>query len=106
MEFPAFGLLMPDGVPGNAKVGETGDFVLSVSVNGQTVTTLPFSLQEKISSDSFKPDRKFVREGPFWELACLSVASDAPKGEMQFNWWVSLRELSATLEKSAPSAAN
>jgi hypothetical protein len=98
MEFSAFGLLMPDGVPGNVKVGQTGDFVMSVQLNGETVTSLPFSLREKTSGDPFKPDKKFVREGPFREPAFFSVRNDSSKGELQFNWWMSLRELPATMK--------
>lgn len=93
MQFPAFGLLLPDGVPGNIKVGASGDYVMSVNLDGQPVTSLPFSLQEQSGSDPFNPVKKFVRQGPFGELAYFSVASDSPGGELQFNWWMSLREL-------------
>lgn len=97
MQFPAFGLLVPDGVPGNIKVGEAGNFVMSVQLNGETISSLPFSIQQKTSGDPFKPDKKFLRDGPFRELAYFSVSSDSPKGEMQFNWWMSLRELPTTM---------
>ncbi len=95
MEFPAFGLLEPDGVPGVVRVGQSGDFTMSVVVDGQPITTLPFSLKEQTSSDPFRPGRSFVREGPFKDLAYFSVVPDDPAGEVQFNWWMSLRELPA-----------
>ncbi len=95
MEFPAFGLLEPDGVPGVVRVGQSGDFTMSVVVDGQPITTLPFTLKEQTSSDPFRPGRGFVREGPFKDLAYFSVVPDDPAGEVQFNWWMSLRELPA-----------
>jgi hypothetical protein len=95
MEFPAFGLLEPDGVPGVVRVGQSGDFVMSVRLGGETITSLPFSLREQASTDPFQPGRKFVREGPFGELAYFSVVPDDPEGEVHFNWWMSLRELPA-----------
>lgn len=93
--FPAFGLLEPDGVPGVVKVGQPGDFQMSVVVDGQAVTTLPFSLKEEVSADPFRPGRRFVREGPFRDLAYFSVLPDDPAGQVQFNYWLSLRELPA-----------
>jgi hypothetical protein len=93
MEFPAFGLLEPDGVPGVVRVGQSGDFLMSVVLDGRAVTMLPFSLKEQTSSDPFNPGRRFVREGPFKDLAYFSVVPDDPAGEVQFNWWMSLREL-------------
>ncbi|MFL6209995.1 MAG: hypothetical protein ACJ74W_14150 [Pyrinomonadaceae bacterium] len=96
MEFPAFGRFRPaSGNPGNVRVGRAGNFVLSVVVDGQAITSLPFSLQEQTSTDPFNPGKKFVREGPFRDLAYFSVGTDDPAGEVQFNWWLSLRELPA-----------
>ena len=98
MEFPAFGLLEPDGVPGVVRVGQSGDFTMSVVVDGQALTTLPFSLKEQVSSDPFKPGRGFVRDGQFKDLAYFSVVPDDPAGEVHFNWWMSLRELPAGMK--------
>ncbi|HEV2763221.1 MAG TPA: hypothetical protein VGV38_09635 [Pyrinomonadaceae bacterium] len=95
MEFPAFGLLEPDGVPGVVRLGQSGDFHMSVVVDGQTVTTFPFSLKEETSADPFRPGRSFVREGPFRDLAYFSVVPDDPSAQVYFNWWMSLRELPA-----------
>jgi hypothetical protein len=93
MEFPAFGRLVPDGVPGVVRLGQPGEFQMSVVVDGQAITTLPFSLKEQTSADPFRPGRSFVREGPFRELAYFSVVPDDPSAQLYFNWWMSLREL-------------
>lgn len=94
MEFPAFGRFRPaSGNPGNVRVGRSGNFIMSVIVDGQTLTTLPFSLRAQDSTDPFNPGKKFLRDGPFSELAYFSVVPDDPNGELQFNWWMSLREI-------------
>ena len=94
MEFPAFGRFRPaSGNPGNVRVGRSGNFIMSVIVDGQTLTTLPFSLREQDSTDPFNPGKKFLRDGPFPELAYFSVVPDDPNGEVTFNWWMSLREI-------------
>ena len=98
--FPAFGLLEPDGVPGVVKVGQPGDFQMSVVVDGQAVTTLPFSLKEQTSGDPFRPGRKFVREGPFRDLAYFSAVPDDPNAQLYFNYWLSLRELPAGVKNA------
>ena len=94
MEFPAFGRLRPaSGNPGNVRVGRSGNFVMSVILDGQTITSMPFSLREDNSADPFNPGKKFVRGGPFPDLAYFSVVPDDPNGEVTFNWWMSLREI-------------
>jgi len=94
MEFPAFGRFRPaSGNPGNVRVGKSGNFIMSVVLDGQTITALPFSLREQTSSDPFNPGKKFVRDGPFGELAYFSVVPDDSNGEVTFNWWMSLREI-------------
>jgi hypothetical protein len=95
MEFPAFGRFRPEsGNPGNVRVGRTGSFVMSVIVDGQTITSMPFTLREETNSDPFNPGKKFVRGGPFGDFAYFSVVPDDPNGEVHFNWWMSLREIS------------
>src|SRR5215207_10804072 len=49
--YTMFGRYVPDGVPGNANVGEPGEYVLSVQIDGQPVTTLPFSMKKESSTD-------------------------------------------------------
>lgn len=94
MEFPAFGRFRPaSGNPGNVRVGRSGNFIMSVIVDGQTITSLPFTLREENSADPFNPGKRFVRDGPFGEFAYFLVVPDDPNGEVTFNWWMSLREI-------------
>lgn len=93
--YTMFGMYKPDGVPGSANVGEPGDYVLSVQIDGRPVTTLPFSMKKESSNDPFNPRNAFVREGPWRDLAYFSDRVDAPGSNLVFNWWTSLRELPA-----------
>lgn len=93
--FNAFGMFKPDGVPGTAQVGEPGDYVLSVNIDGQPITTLPFSMKREASNDPFNPKNTFIREGPWRELAFFSVEHERPDSHLVFNWWTSVRELPA-----------
>lgn len=93
--FTAFGMFRPDGVPGIATLNEPGDYVLSVQINGQAVTNLPFTLKREASSDPFNPKTTFIREGPWRDLAFFSVKSGDNESHLEFCWWTSLRELPA-----------
>ena len=99
-QFPAFALFRPaSGNPGNVKVAQSGDFVMAVKIGNDTITTLPFSLKEQVSSDPFNPGKTYVREGPWRDLAFLSVFTDDPSAHLQFNWWMSTRELPAGMKQ-------
>ena len=92
--FPAFALFRPAiGNTGNVKGAQTGDFVMAVKVGNETITKLPFSLKEEVSTDPFKPGKTFIRDGPWRDLAFLAVITDDPDAHLQFNWWMSTREL-------------
>ena len=91
--YTAFGMFKPDGVPGLAPIGEPGDYVLSVLVDGQPITSLPSTMKREASTDPFNPKNTFVREGPWRDLAHFSVLSDEPDSHVEFSWWTSLREL-------------
>jgi hypothetical protein len=93
MENPAFGVLQPDGVPGNAKVGATGDYVMAVKIGNDTITSLPFSLKQEVSADPFKPGSRFIREGQWKDFAYFSSAPEVQNGQVYFNFWMSLREM-------------
>ena len=93
--YTMFGMYRPDGVPGNANVGEPGDYVLSVQIDGQPITTLPFTMKRESNNDPFNPRTTFVREGPWRDLAYFSDRTEQPGGNLRFNWWTSLRELPA-----------
>jgi hypothetical protein len=90
--YTAFGMFLPDAVAGLAPIGEPGDYVLSVQIDGQPITSLPFSMKREASNDPFNPKNTFVREGPWRDLAHFSVTED-PDSHLEFSWWTSLREL-------------
>jgi hypothetical protein len=93
--YPAFAMLRPDGVAGMAPLGAPGDYVLSVQINGQSITSLPFSMKQHNSNDPFNPKTSFVREGPWRELGYFAVRNGEPDSHLEFNWWTSVRELPA-----------
>jgi hypothetical protein len=98
--FPAFALFRPAaGNPGNVRVAQSGDFVMAVKIGNETITRLPFTLKEQVNSDPFNPGKTFVREGPWRDLAFLSVLTDEPDAHLQFNWWMSTRELPAGMQR-------
>jgi hypothetical protein len=99
-QFPAFALFRPAaGNPGNVRVAQSGDFVMAVKIGNETITTLPFSLKEEVSSDPFKPGKTFIRDGPWRDLAFLAVITDETDAHLQFNWWMSTRELPAGMKQ-------
>jgi hypothetical protein len=91
--YTAFGMFKPNAVSGLAPVGEPGDYVLSVQIDGQPITTLPFTMKREASNDPFNPKTTFVREGPWRDLAYFSNRPEVPDSHLEFNWWTSLREL-------------
>ncbi len=99
-KFSAFGIFHPaSGNPGNVRIAQAGDFVMAVKLGGETITALPFSLKEQVTSDPFNPGRKYVRDGPWSELAFFSVLSDDPGAMLHFNYWLSTRELPAGMRR-------
>lgn len=98
--FPAFALFRPaSGNPGNVKIGQSGDFVMSVKIGKETITQFPFTLKEQVSGDPFKPGKTFVREGAWRDLAFFATITDDPATPLQFNWWLSTRELPAGMTR-------
>lgn len=91
--YTVFGMFLPDGVAGLAPVGEPGDYVLSVQIDGQPITNLPFSMKRETGTDPFNPTTNFVREGPWRDLAYFSNRPEEPDSHLEFSWWTSLREL-------------
>jgi hypothetical protein len=91
--YTAFGMFLPDAVAGLAPIGEPGDYVLSVHIAGQPITSLPFTMKREASNDPFNPKNTFVREGPWRDLAHFSVATEDTDSHLEFSWWTSLREL-------------
>jgi hypothetical protein len=91
--YTVFGMFKPDAVSGLAPVGEPGDYVLSVEIDGRPITTLPFSMKRETGTDPFNPSTTFVREGPWRDLAYFSDRPETPDSHLEFSWWTSLREL-------------
>jgi hypothetical protein len=90
---PLFSDLVPDDEPGAIKLGESGDFVLTIKVDDSVITRLPFTLKVEPDGDPYDPPKKFLREGPWRDLAYFSVPIDNRNVSVDFNWWMSLREL-------------
>ena len=98
--FPAFALFRPAaGNPGTVRVAQSGDFVMAVKIGNETITKFPFTITEQVGSDPFNPGKTFVREGPWRDLAFLAVLTDDPEARLQFNWWMSTRELPAGMQR-------
>ena len=99
-KFPAFGVFRPaPGNPGTIRVAESGDFVMAVRLGNDTITSLPFSLKQEVSSDPFNPSKKFLRDGPWSDLAFFSVITDDASAMLHFNYWLSTRELPQGLKQ-------
>ena len=99
MEFPAFGRLRPaSGETGVIRIGQPGSYVMSVVADGKTLTEMPFTLAEENSADPFNPGKRFVRGGPWSDLAYFRVVPDDPNGQLTFSWWMSTRELPAGMK--------
>lgn len=99
MEFPAFGRFRPaSGETGVIKLGQPGSYMMSVVVDGKTLTEMPFTLTQENSTDPFNPGTRFVRSGPWSDVAYFRVVPDDPDGQMTFSWWTSTRELPAGMK--------
>lgn len=99
-KFPAFGVFRPaSGNPGNVRVAQSGDFVMAIKLGNETITTLPFSLKLDANSDPFNPSKKYVRDGPWSDLAFFSVITDDATAMLHFNYWLSTRELPAGMTR-------
>jgi len=72
---------------------------MAVKLGNETITTLPFSLRQEVSNDPFNPSKKFVRDGPWKDLAFFSVITDDASAMLHFNYWLSTQELPAGLKQ-------
>lgn len=100
MEFPAFGRFRPaSGNPGSVRVGRSGSFIMTVMLDGQPITAMPFTLKEETSTDPFRPGHRFVRDGSWRDLAYFSAPPDDADAAIQFNWWLSTSELPAGMKE-------
>jgi hypothetical protein len=90
---PSFADLVPNAEPKGIKLRESGDFVLTIVIADDVVTRLPFTLTVKPQANAYDPPKKFLRDGPWRDLAYFSMAVDYATANLDFNWWMSLREL-------------
>lgn len=90
---PLFCDLVPNDEHGEIKLGESGDFVLTVKVGDRVITRMPFTLKVEPDGDPYDPPKRFLRDGPWRDLAYFSVPIDNRNLNVDFNWWMSLREL-------------
>jgi len=90
---PIFANLVSDDEPKGIKLRQSGDFVLTITIGDDVVTRLPFTLKVEPNADAFDPPKKFLREGPWRDLAYFSIPLNFATANLDFNWWMSLREL-------------
>lgn len=103
--YPAFaGLRAPSGHPGIVRVEQPGEYIMSISVAGKAVTTLPFSLKVESSGDPFNPRKNFTREGPWSSLGFLGDNMAKPDSPLLFYWWSNNRELPNNLKSASCTA--
>jgi hypothetical protein len=91
--FPLFANLVPSGEPGIIKLGQPGDFVLMIKVADRVITRLPFTMKIEPDGHPYDPPKRFLREGPWRDMAYLSAVVGNPNATLDFNWWMSVREL-------------
>ena len=73
--------------------GEPGDYVLSVTVDGEAVGSVPFALSVVQSTDPFAPGATWSAEGPWQRLAYLAQPTARPDESLGFDYWVSSSEV-------------
>lgn len=91
-EYPVFDGLGSRGVP-VLELGKAGSFVMSVDMDGQPITSLPFTIEVEESGDPFQPGETFHREGPWRNLAFLASPAGKPDQPLAFHFWTNVREI-------------
>ena len=89
---PVFGNLEPIDELWEINLRQAGDFVLTVKIADRAITRLPFTVRDE-REGPYEMPKRFLREGPWRDLAYFSVRTDDPGANIDFNWWMSLREL-------------
>jgi len=70
-----------------------GRYHFSVKLDGQAITSIPFSIEERKSGDPFNPQTKLTREGPWSGLGYLTASAEKPGEALRFNWWCRVGDL-------------
>jgi hypothetical protein len=94
LKFPIFGTFVADASD-PIKIAKSGDFVLTIKAGEEVITRLPFSIVAETGDDPYGPPKGFLRDGPWRDLAYLSLPAYGANANVKFNWWMSLRELPA-----------
>jgi hypothetical protein len=95
LQFPAFGNLVPAGGPGGIRIDQAGDFMMAVKLGDAVITQMPFSMKLEQGNDPFNPQKRYVREGPWRDVAFLAAPMDDSTPNITVNFWISVRELPA-----------
>jgi hypothetical protein len=85
-QFPAFGNLLSAGGPGGITINQAGAFMMTVKVGGSVITQMPFSMKLEQGNDPFNPQKRYVREGAWRELAFIAVPMDDSTPNVTFNF--------------------
>jgi hypothetical protein len=73
---------------------KTGDYALEYSLNGETITRLPFSVVEKSTSDDpFNPGSTVKFVGPWQDWAYLTFASSNEAEPVSVTFWAGASDL-------------
>jgi hypothetical protein len=93
LSFPVFGNFVPDSRPAEIKLGQPGDFIMTITVANEVLTRFPFALVAEPNADPYESPKQFWRDGPWRDLGYFSLPADPSGPTVGFNWWMSLREL-------------
>jgi hypothetical protein len=89
---PLFGNFVPVE-QASIKLGQSGNFLFTIKIADHAITRFPFSLKSEPEQDPYDPPKNFFRDGPWRDLAYFSVVTEDKNSVLDFNWWMSLREL-------------
>ena len=93
--FPVFAGLRAsqrDGDRESFSPGEPGPYTMSVTVDGEAVGSVAFTLAVEHSTDPFNPGSRWSADGPWRTLAHLSQRTDRPDESLGVGYWVSAEE--------------
>ncbi len=86
-----------DGIrpSGGGNVGglPTGDYRFQVKLNGEAITSVPFTINVSQGDDPFNPKKTITRQGPWSQLGYITDNPEQPKEAIRFNWWANIGEL-------------
>jgi len=100
LKFPIFGTFVPD-VPDTIRIGKSGDFVLTIKAADEVITRFPFTIVSEVGADPYARPKGYLRDGPWRDLAYLSLPVYGENANIKFNWWMSLRELPVDMTNPA-----